>query len=500
MLLPFEIEKDGQEPIYLQVKRHLARQIYNGLLPPGERLPPTRALADQLGVARISVVNAYEELKAEGLIEAQVGRGTFVAERFSADDAPQAAGSLPGAEPAEATLRGLHRLAERPDVINFSQGTPADAFLPVDLIRQAIEHVLERDGAEAVAYESPEGYPPLREAIARSVARLGIRTHADEVLITGGCQQALDLAVQSLLNSGDVLLTSNPTYLGMLDIARARGVTPVGVPTDADGMLTDQLETFIIEYRPRLLYIAPTYHNPTGAVMLPHRRRCLLDVARRYRLPVLEDGVYEELDYAELPPPPLRALDDEMGEEGGGLVLYASGFSKVLLPGMRIGYLLVGGALRERLVRVKQAADICTPSLNQRAIHAVLGSGQLAGHMEKVRRACRERRDAMLEAAARYLPEGASWSEPSGGLYLWVELPPGPTAPELYLHALRRGVAFAIGSIFHTDGSGSHRLRLNMVAHPPDVIAEGMRRLGLAWHELAAEHHPPATEATPHLL
>ncbi|MBN1310822.1 MAG: PLP-dependent aminotransferase family protein [Anaerolineae bacterium] len=479
-MLAFALNRDSQEPLYDQLKKHLVRQIENGILAPGDRLPATRELAGQLGVARISVVAAYEELKAEGYITSQVGRGTFVADRPPGD---LAAAPLTGAmSPRNATLRELLTLAERPDVINFSHGIPADSFLSVSLIREALDAVLTRDGASAIAYEAPEGYLPLRELVARRMFELGIEVAAGEVLITGGCQQALDLAVQALLKPGDVLISSNPTYAGMLDIAQARGVTVIGIPVDPDGLQTEALEDRIVRHRPRLLYLAPTYHNPTGSVMPLHRRRYLLDLAGRYRLPVLEDGVYSEMSYIGTPPLPLKALDKE------GLVLYASSFSKVLLPGMRIGYLLASGGLYQRLARVKRAADICTPALNQRAIHLVLESGQLDEHVAQVRIACLQRRKAMLDALKRHFPE-AQWASPAGGMYLWLELPiDGPTATELYLHAVRSGVAFAMGPLFHTDNQGGYHLRLNMSAYPPDTIREGIRRLSSAWRELSAGH------------
>jgi DNA-binding transcriptional MocR family regulator len=481
-MLSFALNREGQEPLYNQLKRHLVSQIENGILAPGDRLPATRDLASQLGIARISVVAAYEELKTEGYITSQVGRGTFVAERSPGD--PSTAPLTGALSPRNAPLRELLALAERPDVINFSHGIPADSFLSVALIREALDAVLVRDGASAIAYEAPEGYLPLRELVARRVTSLGIDVTAGEVLITGGCQQALDLAVQALLKPGDVLLTSNPTYTGILDIAQARGVTVLGIPVDADGMQTADLENLMVQHRPRLLYLAPTYHNPTGSVMPIHRRRHLLDVASRYWLPVLEDGVYGELSYIGDPPPPLKALDEH------GLVLYASSFSKVLLPGMRIGYLLAGGGLYQRLARVKRAADICTPALNQRAIHLALANGQLDDHVARVRVACQQRREAMLDALARHFPE-TRWAPPAGGMYLWLELPAdGPTSTELYLHAVRSGVAFAMGPLFYTDAQGSHQLRLNMSAYPPDAIQEGIKRLAGAWRELAASYVP----------
>ncbi len=484
-MLTFTLDRNDQEPIYIQLKQHLVHQIDNGIIAPGERLPSSRELAKQLGVARISVVTAYEELKAEGYIDARVGKGTFVVEHTGLASTQSSTVALIGTGRIQsAALTGLLKLAERSGVINFSQGAPAESFLPVSLIQEAISAVLERDGAAAIAYEDPAGYLPLRESISELVAGLGIEVDAGGVLITGGCQQALDLAIQALLNPGDVLITSNPTYAGMLDIAEARGVTPVGVPVDEHGMRTEALEALIIEHRPRLLYVAPTYHNPTGTVMPLHRRQHLLGLAARHWLPVLEDGVYEELGYSGTPPRPLKALDGE------GLVLYASSFSKVLLPGMRIGYLLVGGRLYQRLARVKRAADICTPALNQRAIHFALMNGGLIEHLAQVRIACQVRREAMLDAIARYLPD-ARYNLPPGGLFLWVELPPdGPTTTELYVHAVQRGVAFALGALFYTDGQGKHHLRLNVAAHDPDTIVEGMQRLGKAWDELATTHRP----------
>jgi len=206
---------------------------------------------------------------------------------------------------------------------------------------------------------------------------------------------------------------------------------------------------------------------------------------------VLEDAVYHELSYSGSPPPPLKALDEY------GQVLHASGYSKILLPGTRIGYLIAGGALRERLARVKQAADVCTPGLNQRAMYVYLSSGALTGHLNRVRSELRARCEAACAAARRYLPEGARWAEPSGGLYLWVELPEdGPTAAELYVSAIQHGVAYAIGTLFHTDGSGGRFIRLNFGSQPPARIEEGFRRLGEAWQDWQTSYQP-AVRRTP---
>jgi GntR family transcriptional regulator/MocR family aminotransferase len=477
--LTLAINKNAEEPLYQQVIRAIREQVSEGTLQPGDRLPASRDLAVALGISRISVVNAYAELQAAGLLSAHAGRGTFITGTVPAATDPRVLPSIA----ANPIAQSMHRLAQQPGIIAFSGGAPDVEFLPVQAIRHSINAVLDRDGGAAMAYEDTEGYLPLRQVVSDYAVSLGINCKAEHILITGGCQQALDLAAQALLGEGDILLTTNPTYLGMLDIARIRRLGVIGIPVAEDGIRLDMLEAAIEAHHPRLIYIAPTHHNPTGTVMPIHRRRQLLQIAAAANVHIVEDGVYHELSYTGDPPPPLKALDEH------GLVLYASGFSKIVMPGTRIGYLIAEGEPWGRILRVKQAADVCTPGLNQRIMHHYIQTGAMVGHLDRVRHACRIRRDAALSAAKRYLPRGAQWAEPSGGLYLWIDLPhDGPTAAELYVSAIQHGVAFAIGAMFHTDGSGQHFIRVNFAAQPPDQIEEGMRRLGRAWDALTANY------------
>ena len=485
-MMTFSLDRNKQQPLYHQLKTHLIRQIENGILKPGDRLPASRDLAKELGVGRISVLTAYEELKDEDYLTAQVGRGTFVA-----GIPPIRNGGFALAGAGSDRQGSLHQLlgqASRPDVINFAQGTLPKSFLPVEKIQEILNKVLERDGAAAITYEAPEGYWPLREEIALLAGDQGITVRPDEVLVTGGCQQALDLVIQSLLNPSDVILTGCPTYPGILTIAQTRGITPIGVDIDEDGMQTDQLESLIVEHRPRLIYTAPTYHNPTGSVMSIHRRRHLLEIAGRYHIPVLEDGVYESLHFSgNQPPPPLKALDQE------DLVIYANSFSKTILPGIRIGYLLTGDRLYERISRVKQTADICSPSLNQRVVHWLIESGEMKRYIRKLRSECHPRREAMAAALINNLPE-AKWKMPSGGLYLWVNLPKdGPSVLELYTHAVRAGVGFGIGPMFHVGNYGDYAMRLNMISYPPETIREGIKILAETYRLLKGDYQSGQT-------
>ncbi len=484
--LPISLDRDSEEPIYRQLIRHIQLQIDSGTLAAGVRLPASRDLARQLEISRISVVNAYAELRSQGYLSAHAGRGTFVAKGESAAQAARPASRMEASESRthqDRSIREMMRLARKPGIINFSQGIPPKSFIPVRHVRDAINIVLERDGADALTYEATEGYGPLRAAIRDYVGSWGIRCAASQVLVTGGTQQALDLVIQALLSEGDTLVTSNPTYLGILDVASTRRVQVSGIAMDDEGIRLDCLENYLLDHRPRLLYITPAFQNPTGNVMPLHRRRQLLRLAESYNLTILEDGVYQELQFEGEPIPPLKALDES------GVVIYASGFTKISLPGMRIGYLISDSRHYERLARVKASADISTPGLNQRAIHLLLQRGVLAGQIEKNIRELRYRRDVALQAAEYYLPPGSRWQVPTGGLYLWVQLPPsGPTAAELFISAIQMEVAYAIGNVFHTDNSGAYHLRINYALQEPAQIEEGFRRLGRAWRELACDY------------
>lgn len=486
--LNIPLDREGEEPIYRQLIRYIRMQIESGNLTAGARLPASRDLARQLNISRISVVNAYAELRAQGYLSAHAGRGTFVSGETSTP--PPAArhtngngsvSDIPGTP--DRSLREMMRLAQKPGVISFSRGAAPTEFFPVHSLRDAINAVLDRDGSAALGYEAREGYGPLRAAIRDYVSALGIQCSADQVLVTGGTQQALDLVIQALLSEGEVVVTENPTYLGMIDIARARRVQLHGISMDEEGIRLDELENYIIDNNPRLIYVMPTFQNPTAAVMPLHRRRQLLNLANDYNIPILEDAVYHEFRFEGEPVPPLKALDES------GIVIHASGFTKMLLPGIRIGYLISDNRHYERIVRVKYAADISTPGLNQRAIHLMLESGVLAQQLERNSRELLRRRDAALNAARKYFPPGCHWNIPQGGMYLWMNLPKnGPSAAELYVTAVQMGVAYAIGSVFHTNSCGSHRLRINISTQKPAEIEEGFRRLGRAWRELAYEY------------
>ena len=469
--LDISLRRESQTPLYRQLIQQIRSQIERGALPPGTRLPASRALARQLGISRISVVNAYSELRSAKLLSAHAGRGTFVAH---APGLPEPAPAT--SEARAASIRQMMRLARKPGIIDFSSGSPPGEFFPIAYLQEAINQVIERDGAKALSYEVAEGYLPLRRAVREYVRAIGIACRLEDVLITGGAQQAIDLVLQSLVSPSETIVTADPTYLGIIDIAKARGLRIHGIPVDQDGIRVDALENALSDLRPRLIYVMPSYQNPTGHLMPMHRRRQLARLAAQHRIPLLEDEVYREFRFEGDELPPLKALDES------DVVIHTNAFTKVLLPGIRIGYLIAGGPYYERLARVKQAADISTSGLNQRTIHLLLERGVLAQQLERNRIELRRRRVAALSAAQRHFPPGASWFSPQGGLYLWVELPAdGPSATETFIAAIQRDAAFAIGSLFYTGDGGSHAMRLNFGVHQPAVIEDGFRRIGEAW-------------------
>ncbi|MCO6452048.1 MAG: PLP-dependent aminotransferase family protein [Caldilineales bacterium] len=482
---PAQIHLDPADslPLYQQIERALAAAIESGDLPASTRLPATRPFAKQLGVNRVTVVTAYAELAAEGYIASHVGRGAFVLDRIARAETPLPPSlRQPGDWSAHNFNREMMRLAQRPDIISFAPGMPATDLLPADAYRLALNTVLRRDGPEILQYGLYEGYMPLQDAIVAELAGFGITTGRDRLFLTSGTEQGLALVMRTVLQAGDRVLVEQPTYMHALDLLSGSGIEAHSLPCDDHGPRVDLLAGLLAELRPRLLYLTPTFHNPTGVTMPLERRQYLLRLAAEHDLLLLEDDVYRHLWLDEPPSPPLRALD------AADNVIYTNGYSKCLLPGARIGYVVAPARLRARLAAAHQTLDVTPGELHQRALHHYLQGAQFVEHLHRLRAAQKKRRDALIDALATYMPQDCTWSLPGGGLYLWLKLPEdGPSATSLYVHALELGVAFAPGHLFYLnqEPGASHSLRLNFVLHPPAVIADGIRRLGNAWKQAA---------------
>lgn len=390
-------------------------------------------------------------------------------------------------------IRELLKITERPEIISMAGGLPAPELFPVEELGVLMREVLEQDGARALQYAATEGNTALRERIAELMRRRqGIEAAASEILVTNGSQQGLDLTGKVFLDPGDVVLCESPTYVGAISALRVFEPRFVEVETDDDGMLPDDLERKLAdEARAKFIYVIPDFQNPSGRSWSLERRRRLLDLAARHGVIVIEDAPYAELRYSGDPIPSLKSLDP------AGLVVYLGTFSKTFCPGLRIGWLTARRDVYEKYVLVKQGADLHTSELSQRLIARFYDRYDFGERVERLRAVYRPRRDAMLAAIDREMPEGVRATRPDGGLFLWVELPAEVNAREVLKRALARNVAFVPGGSFFPNGGHENTLRLNFSNQTEARIAEGIARLALVLREILAEARAGARADVP---
>jgi GntR family transcriptional regulator/MocR family aminotransferase len=488
-----EIPLDRAKPIPVgqQIRTHLERLISDGFLAPGVKLPASRELARQAGVNRTTVTLAYDELVARGLLRAHVGQGTFVAEgrarpaeaRVTARSAIDWSGLFSkGSQLVAADLRRreMYNQAGRAadGVISFAGGMPDSGLFPTEAFRQVLNRVIRAEGAELLQYYPARGYPPLRRFLATYLLRFGVEARPEEILIVNGSQQGFDLIARTLVDPGDFVAIEQPSYPRAIQVFRSFGAQLLPVPTGETGLRLDALERVLERHAPKLLYCQPTAHNPTGLTMPAPTRRRLLELAGRLQVPVVEDGFDGSLFYEERPPAPLKADDRQ------GLVLYIGTFSKILFPGLRLGWLVAPPAVLERLVAAKQLADIHTSPLIQAAVYHFCQRRLLDRHLKRSATEYGRRRALLLRALGRWMPKGVSWTETQGGFFLLLTLPEGVDAMRLLPLALERGVTFTPGSAFFLDGEGEGTLRLSFSSVAASRIEEGVRRLAAATRDL----------------
>ena len=499
-----QLDRSSDNPLYQQICDKIREAILSGQLAEGTRLPTERALASALGVNRTTVMNAYNELASDGLVEGHVGRGTLVKRnQFNyLDDDYDADGpswlfGLPTSEreilgPDARLLSELASASIGDDVISLAAGTPAADVLPAEMLNTIFADSLVRSRQNALGYCPVEGLLSLRRGIAARMRKHGVAVDAQNILILSGSTQGIGLVGRFMLNPGDEVVVEVPTYLGAIQTFRALGARVIGVPTDSDGMRVDLLETILARHRPRLIYTLPTFQNPTGVVMSPERRRRLLLLARRYQTPILEDDPYSEVYFEGKQPQPLKALDTH------SQVIYLSTFSKILAPGLRVAWLAAPEPMIERLSLHKQIFDLNTNALGQWAVAEILQRDNLMdNHLSMLRHYYQNKRDLMLQAIRTHLRDGVRVNSPGGGFHLWCRLQGDIRARALLREATRERVAFVIGEPFHVDGGGQQQFRLSFAFPAEEKIDEGVQRIGNALRHLQArrlqrEEHMPA--------
>jgi 2-aminoadipate transaminase len=378
-------------------------------------------------------------------------------------------------------IRELLKFTENPDVISFAGGLPAPDVFPIKEFKAACSRVLDDHGPQSLQYGTTDGYVPLREMIARHTGRYGIEVTTENILITSGSQQALDLLGKIFINPGDRVLVESPTYVGALQAWNAYGAEFIPVPYDENGMVTDELEDRL-RIGPKFIYVLPNFQNPTGSTLSFERRLKLIELAERYGVPIIEDDPYGQLRYEGEHLPSLNVLDSQTRTQNqcySGNVIYLSTFSKTLAPGIRLAWVIAPPEVIHKLVLAKQGADLHTSTFNQMVAFEVAHGGFLDRHVKFIRDVYRERRDVMLETLLEHMPSDVKWTHPQGGLFLWVTMPENIDTKELLVEAVKKKVAFVPGESFYPQNGKKNNIRLNFSNAIPEKINEGISQLGL---------------------
>ena len=523
--MPITLNRHSSVPLYRQLVNALREDIVSGALAANYKLPPERELAERLGVNRATVLQAYQQLKSEGLIASHVGRGTFVC----ASDDRQG-----GAPPWQILFSDYsnrftyHDIAaadqaqQAPDAIDFATGSQNPADIPDNLLRSVSIRAFESADFHSTQESPIEGFPQLRELLADHMTRRGVRCDADNVMVLSGAEQGLDLCVRAFVNPGDCVLVEQSTFFPALQAFRSADARVIGVPIDEHGMRTDLLDGYCKRFHPKLIFTIPTFQNPSGATMPLRRRRELVETAMRYQCLVIEDDPYGELCYSGrtdgigsignagnagitsipgnasgadkasgAPSQRPRELTPLKGMENAGYVIYLSTFSKTVTPGLRTGWLVADSHVIARIAALRRMIDQHTSSSSQLICMELLSSGRIGRHIGRLREIYGHRRDLMLDALRRYAPDGMRWNTPLGGYYLWARLPDGLRAARLLDDARHAGVTFMPGDMFAVDEDDSSHIRLNFVRPDSQQIAPGIRLLcdTIAEAEQSADGH-----------
>ncbi len=456
----------------------IERLIREGTIQSGDRLPPTRQLASQLGLNRTTVAAAYSTLEKAGLIRGHIGRGSFVA----GQPAPSSRNTTSGnASRDESTRPPEYPVSRNPMPpqpaanieISFASSRPSSDTFPLQAFRRVAKEAIESpDAAEILQLGSAHGFQPLRRFLLESARDSGIAGPADDLLITNGCQQALDLLARIFIGHKTPVAVEDPVYHGLIRVFERAGAELIPVPVDADGMNIAALETVLERQHPKMLVITPSFQNPTGATLSLAKRRRVVELARRHGVLLVENDIYSELRYHGEALPALKALD-----EGGGTILLRS-YSKILFPGLRVGWVIGPRAIIAQLAEAKQISDLHSDQLSQAVLLRFTESGELQKHFEKTLAAGAERLAAALDACREFLPPGATFTRPEGGMNLWVELPAPLTAARLLTEAQQHGVDFLPGIYFSPRGDHARGLRISFGGLAPDEIRRGLKILG----------------------
>ncbi|MGG6294812.1 PLP-dependent aminotransferase family protein [Leptolyngbya sp. AN02str] len=470
------LDRRSPQPVYQQIRSRIRRLIESGALQPGDRLPSIRTLAENAQVNKLTVIEAYGVLEAEGLIYARAGAGYFVCQPRVETAHPESTFAptqdviIPNS--GEISYFDFYmtaiRTPETSDMVMFNSGFTHPVGM--ENAQRIARRALKQSSNTLYFYDLPQGQLTLRKQIAQLMIQQGLEISPENLIVTNGSMQGIALTMRHYIQPGDWVIVESPTYYGALAILQQLGARIIGIPMTKEGMNLSLLAQYLHSHRPVLIYTMSTLHNPTGITTSMAHRQEMLAIAAQYQCPILEDNAYEGLSF-EAVPPPIKALDDQ------SLVIYAGTFSKTLMPGLRVGYLVATGDAYQPLLESKLLMDLCASTASQTIVSEFLASGHYRRHLTSLRMCNLQGRNTMLAALERYFPPEAKWTVPTGGTFLWVTLPESVPMQQLCHEAAQQQVMITPGSGFFPNQQGYPALRINF-SQDPDKIERGISVLG----------------------
>jgi DNA-binding transcriptional MocR family regulator len=465
------LNRNDERPLYLQLHEQLKLYIIEGILSEDCKLPAIRSFAEHLGVNSVTVVNAYKLLEDNKLVYKKVGSGTFVMPLK--DEINLRSDAVTVSDEIEFDME----IGVDDDIINLSTASPDPKLFPVRDFRKALNEVLERDGGRAFMYHESMGYKPLRESIAEYLPTYGIKADASDIHVISGAQQGIDIISRVLLTNGDYVFVESPTYNGAVAVFKSRGARIVEIPLLADGPDMKELEMMLKLIKPKFIYVMPNFQNPTGCTYSERKRKYLLLLCRKYDVMAVEDDYMSDLSYLNVAEKPLKGLDNE------DRVIYIKSFSKIFMPGLRVGYLIIPSVIKEKVMSMKHITDISTSGLMQRVLDLYFRSGIWSKHLDYMKHEYSVRYFEAVRAARKYL-RGASFTQPYGGLNLWIKLPEGVKSSQLYERCKEKKVLFTPGTVFIKAAKGEQYIRISFAGAGLEKITEGISIIGQTMEEI----------------
>lgn len=465
-----KLNRESTAHLYTQLYNSIKDLIINKDIKPHEKLPPIRKLANLLGVNNITVVKAYNLLESNNYVYKKIGSGTFVSPIVE-DSYRKKIEVLEEDAYEDIRLMDRGQIEVRENMINFASATPTPQLFPVSDFKEVLNEVLDRDKGLAFGYQESKGYFPLREYIVTYLQHYQINTDIENIQIISGAQQGIDIISKALLKHGDTVIVESPTYTGAIATFQSRGVKMIQVPITKKGIDLNILEEYIERYNPKLIYTMPNFQNPTGYSYNLETKKGLLDLASKKGLMIIEDDYLTDLNFYTEENISLKSMDKNEN------VIYIKSFSKIFMPGLRLGFLIVPVNFNNEILIAKQTSDISTSSLIQRAFDLYLRKGIWKRHITYMKEIYRERFDVMVDSLEKYLPEQTTFFKPEGGINFWVGLAEGFSANELYSQGINKDIAFVPGGVFYPGEIESNFLRLSIGDVYPDDIKIGIERL-----------------------